>query len=189
LLKVQFSGIVHRNDAKPCTALFTEDLPGNDIGVTLEDRDHDLVVGFDMRSAIGLRNEVDRFSGSAREDDLARQRSVDEPANRLAGIFVGAGRFLAQLMQPAMNVGVLLAVEPGQAIDHCLRLVGGGGVIEVDQRAAVDLAPQDWKIATDRGDIERGGARRSGRPFCHSRPGDQHTSGGRIIRFLQPPAR
>lgn len=111
---------------------------------------------------MGLRNEVDRFSGSARKNNLARQWSVDEPPHHVAGIFVGDGCLLAQLMQPAMNVGVLLAVEPGQAVDHRLRLVGGGGVIEVDQRVPVDLAAQDWKIATDRGDIERGDARRSG---------------------------
>ena len=66
-----------------------------------------------------------------------------------ARVFVGVGRARGQLVRGAMDVGVLVLVELGDAVDDALRLLRGGGVVEPDQRVAVDLFAQDGKIVAD----------------------------------------
>ena len=69
-------------------------------------------------------------------------------------ILVGFGRPLAQLINAAMNVGVFGLVEADDAVDHGARLLGGGGVVEVDQRLAVHLVVQDREIVVNFADVE-----------------------------------
>ena len=53
-----------------------------------------------------------------------------------------------------MDVGVGLAVVPRDRIEHRLRLLGGRGVVEIDQRLAVDRPAQDREVGTDPLDVE-----------------------------------
>src|SRR5207244_11494971 len=46
-------------------------------------------------------------------------------------------------------------VEVAQPVDYRLRLLGGGGVVEVDQRLAVDLLPQDGEVLADAPHLQR----------------------------------
>jgi hypothetical protein len=48
-----------------------------------------------------------------------------------------------------MDVGTVFGVEPDESIDYRLRLLARGGVVEVDERLAVDVLVQGRKIATD----------------------------------------
>jgi hypothetical protein len=47
----------------------------------------------------------------------------------------------------AVDVGVFVLVEIGEAVDDGLRLLRGGGVVEPDERAAVDLLAKDGEVA------------------------------------------
>ena len=80
---------------------------------------------------------------------------VDEAANFVAGGFVGVGGAGSEFVRGAVNVGIFVRVEIAQAVDHALRLLRGGGVVEPDQRLAVDALLQDRKIAANGLHVER----------------------------------
>ena len=50
-------------------------------------------------------------------------------------------------MHAAMNVGVVVLVVARDRVDHRLRLLRRGGVVEVDQRLAVNLLLENREIA------------------------------------------
>ena len=74
-------------------------------------------------------------------------------AHLLARALVGFGRGIGEIVQAAMHVGVFCGVGLLQPIEHRLRLLRRGGVVEIDQRLAIDLHRQDRKILADAGDV------------------------------------
>src|SRR5574341_18790 len=52
-------------------------------------------------------------------------------------------------MDPAVDVRVLRLVVAGDAVDDRLRLLAGGGVVQVNQRFAVDLSLQGGEVLAD----------------------------------------
>ena len=72
----------------------------------------------------------------------------------VAGFLVGVGGPGGQLVCGAVDVGVLVGVEVGQPVDDRLRLLRGGGVVEPDQRLAVDRLAQDREVGAHRVDVE-----------------------------------
>ena len=124
-----------------------QQLPGDDVRVVLHLRDQHLIALADMRAAIRLRHEVDRFGRAAHEHDLARARGIQEALRFLAGQLVGLRGALAQQVDAAMDVRVVLGVAPHHRIDHRLRLLGRRGVVEVHQRFSMNLLTEDGEIA------------------------------------------
>ena len=125
-------------DAQLRALLGGELLPGHDVGVVLQVRDDDLVARADVRAAPALRDQVDGLGRAAHEDDLVCRRRVEERAHLVARSLVGVGRARGERVRGAMDVGVLVRVEVREAVDHRLRLLRRGGVVEPDQRPAVD---------------------------------------------------
>uniref|UniRef100_UPI00352752D6 hypothetical protein n=1 Tax=Methylosinus sp. LW4 TaxID=136993 RepID=UPI00352752D6 len=58
-------------------------------------------------------------------------------------------------MCAAMNFGVLIFIEMSQPIDDELRLLRRRGIVQPDQRPAMHLLLENWKIAFDRIRVER----------------------------------
>ena len=52
-------------------------------------------------------------------------------------------------MGRAVNIGILVSVKVAEPVDDALRLLGGRGIIQPDQRTAVHAFPQDRKIPPD----------------------------------------
>ena len=84
--------LVDRRPFQHGAAPLAVEMPGHDVGVVLEDRQHDLVALADHHAAKALGHEVDRLGGVAGEDDLLRGRRVDEPPHALARVLEGLGR-------------------------------------------------------------------------------------------------
>jgi hypothetical protein len=61
-----------------------------------------------------------------------------EARHGLLRAFVGVGRACRQFVGGTVDVAVLVLVELHQAVDHRLRLLRRGGVVEPDQRLAID---------------------------------------------------
>ena len=59
---------------------------------------------------------------------------------------IGFGRGIGEIMQSAMHVGVFALVGFRHAVEHSIRLLRGRGVVEIDQRLAIDLQRQRRKI-------------------------------------------
>ena len=52
-----------------------------------------------------------------------------------------------------MHIRVLEAIDVVHRLDHRARLLGGGRVVEIDERLAVDVAVEDREIGTDALDV------------------------------------
>ncbi len=139
--------IVHGHDLQHRARLRAKLLPRHDIGVMLKPGDDDLIVLADVLAAPALRDEVDGLGCAANKHDLVRRGGAKKAADLFARVLIGVGRARRQLVRAAMNVGVLEAVEMHEPVDDGLRLLRGGGVVEPDQRAAVDLLVEDGKVA------------------------------------------
>src|SRR6185295_6877734 len=119
----------------------------------LHDGDHDLVAGLDVGLAPGRRHEIDRLGGIAGKDDLFGTRSVEELCYLGAATLVSLGRRVGEVMQAAMYVGVFALVGFRHAVEHGGRLLRGSGVVEIDQRLAVNLHRQRGEILPHAGDV------------------------------------
>ncbi len=56
---------------------------------------------------------------------------------------------------PRWTFGIFVAVCLAHRIDDGLRLLRGGGVVEIDERLAIDLAGEDREIRPDLLDVSR----------------------------------
>ena len=81
-------------------------------------------------------------------------RRIEEAAHAFAGILEALGCRVGEKMQAAMDVGIFLGVALHDGIEHGLWLLRRGGVVEIDQGLAIDLAREDGKVAADCLDIE-----------------------------------
>ena len=52
-----------------------------------------------------------------------------------------------------MDIGIFLRLALHDGVEHRLGLLRRGGIVEIDQRLAIDLARQDRKVAADGLDI------------------------------------
>jgi hypothetical protein len=132
-------------------------MPRHDVGVVLHDREHDLVAGLEVHAERG-RHQIGRIRQVAGENDLVGARRVEEAAHDLARLLELGGRGVGEIVQAAMHVGVYAAVDALDGVEHHTRLLGGGAVVEIDQRLAVHLRRKDREVGADRLDIERSGA-------------------------------
>ena len=75
---------------------------------------------------------------------------VEEAGGAGAGGLVGLGGAAAQFVDAAMDVGVVVLVKAAQGVNDGAGLLRGGGVVQIDQRMAVDLLVKNRKIALGR---------------------------------------
>jgi hypothetical protein len=169
-VQVELARVAHRDDAELCPFFLAQHLPRHDIGVVLHHRDHDRITVADLRASVTVGHEIDGLGRAAHEHDLPRLGRVEEPGDRGACGLVGLRRPLAEPVNGAMNVGILLGVETRQAIDDHLRLLRGRGAVEIDERPAVNGLRQDRKILADRRHVERHTPRRHRRHDGHLSP-------------------
>ena len=167
------AAVVHRGHPQAGARLLAEPVPGHDVRVVLEPGDDDLVALADVLPAPGLGHEVDGLGAAADVDDLVLGGRVQERLHLLAGVFVGVGGARRQLVGGAVDVRVLVLVEVAEAVDHRLRLLRGGRVVEPDEAAAVDPLLQDREVAPDQLDVEARAerARIRGRRGSAGKPG------------------
>src|SRR5262249_19751806 len=109
----------------------------------------------DVGPAVGLGDEVDALGGAAREDDLLLGRGVEEALHLLAGLVVLLGGQRAEEVDGPVDVGVVQLIVAAGRVDYRLRLLRGGGVVEVDQRLAVGLAVEDREVVADLLQVEQ----------------------------------
>ena len=128
-----------RDELEVAVLLLDEELPRDEVGVVLHLGQDDRVAAGDVAAAPRVRDEVDRLGRVAGEDDLVAVGRVDEAGDLDAGRLVLGRRLLADRVDPAMDVGVVLAVVVGDGVDDDARLLAARRRVEVDQRMAVDL--------------------------------------------------
>ena len=125
-----------RDELEVAVALLDEELPRDEVGVVLHLGQDDGVAPVDVGAAPGIGDEVDRLGGVAGEDQLVAVGRVDEPGDAHTRRLVGRGRLLADRVDPAVDVGVVLAVVVGDGIDDDAGLLARRRRVEVDQARA-----------------------------------------------------
>ena len=117
-----------------------------------------------LLAAPRVRDEVDRLGRVAREHDLVGVGDADQPGRPSREPSVLRGRLLADGVDPAVDVGVVLAVVGVHRLEHDLRLLRGRGGVEIDERLPVDLLASIGNWRAGAGSIGSAGRRRSSRP-------------------------
>src|SRR5882672_12870144 len=98
----------------------------------LQRRNNNFIVGPKELASIAVHHQIDAFGRAAHKDTLLRLARVDETPHLLARTFVSGRRLLAQIVNAAMNVGMLVFEIDAAAIDYHLRDLRRGGVVEID---------------------------------------------------------
>ena len=99
----------------------------------------------------GTGHEVDAFGRAAGEDDFIGAFGIDELGRADARGFIGVGRAVAQLMDAAVDIGVVEFVIMRQRLNHHARFLQGGGVVKINQRIAVNLlSSKNGKVRAQR---------------------------------------
>src|SRR5262245_39825474 len=65
------------------------------------------------------------------------------------GALISVGGAGGEFVGSAMDIRIVLPVVLADTTDHRFRLLGGGGVVEPDQRVTVDVLVENWEIAAD----------------------------------------
>ena len=153
LVHQEVAVVVDRRPLEHRALAFPQEVPRDDVGVVLHDRQDDLVALLQPLAAEGVGDQVDRLGGIAGEDDLFGAAGIEEAAHLFARALVGLGRRIGEIVQAAVHVGVFVGVGVLDAVEHRLRLLRRGGVVEIDKRLAVDLHAEDREILADAVDV------------------------------------
>ena len=157
LVQQQFAVIIDGNNPQPRPLFLSQDLPGDNVGVMLHSGDDDFIAGANLLAAPGLRHQVDALGSAAHKDDFPVGGGVEQLARLFPGPFVGVSSPLAEGVHAAVDIGVFVGVVVDQRVDDRLGFLAGGGVVQIDQRLAVDGLLQDGKVRPDAGRVEGNG--------------------------------
>jgi hypothetical protein len=116
-IRVHLAVLVHGRDHKGRTRLFADQLPRHDVGVMLEVGYQYFVAGFQQRSSIALRDEIDGLGGPAHENDFMSRSRLEEGDHSISRRLVKSGGLLAQGVYAAMDVGVVIPLVVVDRLD------------------------------------------------------------------------
>src|ERR1700730_9538052 len=100
--------------------------------------DYYFVSGANVRSTVGVSDKIDRFSRAANKDYLLRMRGIEEPLRLCPSFFILPGRTLAQEMHATVNVRIVSGVVVSCCFNDRGGLLTGRGIVQIDERLAVD---------------------------------------------------
>ena len=163
LVHEERSAVVDGRDPEPRAPLLAEELPRHEVRVVLEGGDEHLVARAQPTPPVAPGDEVDGLGSVPGEDDLARVGGAEEARHLGARLVVHPGRGLRELVDPAVDVGVVVLVEVPDRVDHLAGLLGARGAVEVDERLSAHRAAQDREVAAHALDVERREGERGGR--------------------------
>src|ERR1700760_2293627 len=155
LVEQKLALVVDRSYAQLCAFFFTQQLPGNNVGMVLQSRDQNFITTTDVLTAIRLRHQVDGFRGAANKDDLFAVSRIQELARRFPNIFIMLRGPFRKRVNAAVNIGIVVAIITFQRFHYRQRLLRGGGVVKINQRLAVYLLVQNRKVFADLVHVKR----------------------------------
>ena len=133
--------------------VFAQEVPGHDVGVVLHLGEDDLVPGRQgLPQAAG--HEIERVCAAAGENDLRGRWRVEEGRDLAARRLIGIGCEIGKRVKAAMHVSIGRFGKLANGIENRLWLLCRGGIVEIDQRLAVDLACKDGEVRANIRDVE-----------------------------------
>ena len=141
-------GHVHGLELRPGAG--AGDLPRDDVRVVLHAGDDNIVATSEHRGRIGRSHQIDRLGGALGPYHLVRRLGVNAAGHGLARGLECLGGDAAQSVGGAMDIGIGAAIVLGDGIEYRLRLLSGGGVVEIDE---VCPARDQREVAFAGGDV------------------------------------
>jgi hypothetical protein len=132
-----------------------QDLPRDQVRVVFHLREDDRVTRADIPAAPAVGDQVDGLGRVAGPHDLVGGRRVDEPCDPGTGALVLLRRPLADLVDGAVHVRVVLAVVAVHRLYDGARLLAGGGRVQVDQPLPVRTLLQDREVGREGARVQR----------------------------------
>jgi hypothetical protein len=136
-INIQLALVRDRDRAKPSAGLLADQLPGQQVGVMLQDSYQHLVAGPERAPPPALGHQIDGLGRAPGEHDLRRARGAKKTRDLLACVVVGRGGPLAEVVQSTVDVGVLAGIEARDRVDHRSGLLTGGRIVEIDQPTSI----------------------------------------------------
>ena len=138
--------IVERYDSQFSPFTLADQLPRNDVRVMFHFGGNHVVARMDILLAETVRHGIDRGGRPGRKNDLAHGCRTDQRAHLFPCRLVLRSALLAQVVQPAVDIGIQLTVQVVDLFDHLQRFLRRRTVIQISQLPAVYLAAQQRKI-------------------------------------------
>ena len=120
---------------------------------------------FEMCERPGERDEVDAFGSTASENDFLRGAGVDKLRGAFARGFVGAGCAVAQFVDAAVDVCIIVFVVADDGIDDLPGFLAARRAVEVNERVAIDFLIEDREVISQPRPLNA--ARRTRRKIDH----------------------
>jgi hypothetical protein len=153
-VEVELAALRDRHHAKPRALFLRDHLPRYDVRMVLECREDDLVAFADELAPVAVGDQVDRVGRAAREDHLARFACVHEALHLFPRRLVLGGRLLGKIMYRTVDIRVLARLVAHQPVDHRLRHLARGCVVQEDERLSLHRKLKDREIGADALDIK-----------------------------------
>ena len=106
-------------------------LPGEHVAVMLHDGDENLIPLLQKMPSVAVGHQVQALRGVSCEDDLLCGSRVQKAPHLLPGILIGICGRHGQLIQSPERIGILCPIVVVHCLQHTLRLLGGGGIVQI----------------------------------------------------------
>jgi len=126
--------------------LFAQHLPRHNIGVVFQSGDKDFIARFQEFAPPALRDEVYGLGRPVSKNNLVVMFGINKTAHRFAHRFIGVGSALAEVVDAAMNVGIIVFHEAGHRFDHRARFLRARSRVEIGERVIVHALRQSGEI-------------------------------------------
>ena len=131
---VEIARIEHGNDLKNSTRFFSSNLPWHNIRMVLHVGDENLIASRELSFHETMRDKIDPLSRTAHKDNFVLIRCANKLGSFGASRLVGVCRLLAEIVNAAMDVGILRAVVAVDGFDYGSGLLRCSTVIQEGQR-------------------------------------------------------
>ena len=93
-------------------------------------------------------HEVDALGGATSENHLLDAAGIDEATHLFTRLLHEICRFLREGVDATVHIGLVVVVHPVDSLHNGTRRLGRRSIVEIDERAALNLALQDGIILT-----------------------------------------
>ena len=108
--------------------------------------DQNLLPSFQAGLRPPVRNQIYGLRGSTHKNNFVRIWSLYKMSHFMTHLLISLGGLLTQVMEPTMNIRILLAVILLQSIDDRLWFLGRGRIVQISQGLAIDLCLKNRKV-------------------------------------------
>ncbi len=145
-LEVEHALLIHGHGHEPRAASAAEHLPRHEVAVVVHRRDQHHLARLQPRREVSLRHQIHGLGGAPCEHHATRIGGPKESGEGRSCALVELRRLDRKGVHPAVHIRIVRTVEAIHRLEHAERFLGGGRIVEIDQRLAVHLPAEGRKL-------------------------------------------